>query len=510
MASLSSPYQSDTICEVVPDCAKIAGKLSASSVITGRRRVRIVPQSGQVYNLGSGGASTVNIMLQDGQSYLDPMSCVLSFSVKSWDSATAGNVCVPDDGAWSVFRRLLVSVNSTLFDDVDFVAKKANAELYASASQNWYDNVGSMLGMWKYSQGAYSFLGTGTGATKDVLLTKYNVVRDGTAGGGKVATWAKRVQSASAITSPTLPGNKFFVPLSLLSNFFRNDTLLPLRNMGQLMIQLNTASALEATYNSPAGTPNVQISDLTLEADFVSLHPEYVAMMDGLMETPGEHGVHIPFDAHLVATQNIAGGNTGVGQQSVIISKASQNLRSVQVVVQSQPGLSAGPYFKQSTFSSPGLVDIQVRIGSYYYPAFTSIGENRAFADLHNAFGSAGFENGSGLCDINNYYIATASDGTLWINNAGTWVQTNTTATSVGGAYHSDCWTWAYSFDQLRRAKLEQSGHPDLQGVNTLTSSGSQIVVQLNANPYEPSVLVGIVRFTRVLQIAGASTRIIG
>jgi hypothetical protein len=80
----------------------------------------------------------------------------------------------------------------------------------------------------------------------------------------------------------------------------------------------------------------------------------------------------------------------------------------------------------------------------------------------------------------------------------------------VGGAYHSDNWTWAYCFDQLRRAKLEQSGHPDLQGVNTLTSSGSQIVVQLNANPYEPSVLVGIVRFTRVLQIAGASTRIIG
>jgi hypothetical protein len=510
MASLSSPYQSDTICEVVPDCAKIAGKLSASSVITGRRRVRIVPQSGQVYNLGSGGASTVNIMLQDGQSYLDPMSCVLSFSVKSWDSGTAGNVCVPDDGAWSVFRRLLVSVNSTLFDDVDFLAKRANAELYASASQNWYDNVGSMLGMWKYSQGAYSFLGTGTGATKDVLLTKYNVVRDGTAGGGKVATWAKRVQSTSAITNPTLPGNKFYVPLSLLSNFFRNDTLLPLRNMGQLMIQLNTASALEATYNNPAGTPNVQISDLTLEADFVSLHPEYVSMMDMMMETPGEHGVHIPFDAHLVATQNITGGNTGGGQQSVIISKASQNLRSVQVVVQSQTGLSTGAFFKQSTFSNPGLVDVQVRIGSYYYPAFTSIGENRAFADLHNAFGSSGFENGSGLCDINNYYIATDSDGNLWINNAGTWVQTNTTATSVGGAYHSDCFTWAYCFDQLRRAKLEQSGHPDLQGVNTLTSSGSQIVVQLNAYPKEASVLVGIVRFTRVLQIAGASTRIIG
>ena len=58
-SALTSPYQDDSIREVVPKVAKLAGKLAQSSVITDRRRVRIVPQSGQSYTLGSGGTGTV-------------------------------------------------------------------------------------------------------------------------------------------------------------------------------------------------------------------------------------------------------------------------------------------------------------------------------------------------------------------------------------------------------------------------------------------------------------------
>jgi hypothetical protein len=39
---LQSPFQNDSIREVVPDVAKVAGELAASSVIQGRRRVRLV------------------------------------------------------------------------------------------------------------------------------------------------------------------------------------------------------------------------------------------------------------------------------------------------------------------------------------------------------------------------------------------------------------------------------------------------------------------------------------
>jgi hypothetical protein len=132
---------SDTIAEVVPDVAKVGGKLAMSSVITGRRRVRLVPQSGQNYSSGAS-SGIVNILIQDGQAYADLLSACLSFEVTVQDTATGGissatapatgasTAClaVLDDGAYSVFRRSLISVNSTLMDDTDFVPKKVNAE----------------------------------------------------------------------------------------------------------------------------------------------------------------------------------------------------------------------------------------------------------------------------------------------------------------------------------------------------------------------------------------------
>ena len=77
----------------------------------------------------------------------------------------------------------------------------------------------------------------------------------------------------------------------------------------------------------------------------------------------------------------------GDGRESVIVSKASQDLRSISVGVQPQAGLSALDYPKQSTWASPKFVDIQYRIGSLYFPAFTTIGEARSFMDMQNAYG---------------------------------------------------------------------------------------------------------------------------
>lgn len=523
----------DSIQEVVPDVAKVAGKLSASSVLTARRRVRIVPQSGQNYTVGaSGGANTVNILIQDGQSYADLLSAVLSFEVETY-SATAPNtdVIALDDGAYSVFRRALVSVNSTLMDDVDFVAKKANAELYATVAQDWYDNVGSMVGLWKHSTTVYASADSQVAfglnnpvsatATGNVMYDKYNIAK-------KLVQHAYNTQVvAGGASSASGQKNKFYVPVCLLSSFFRNEMLFPLRNAGQLYLQLNLASALEACVagSSATSAPAYRIKNLTLEMDFVDLHPTYVAMMDEIMEKPGDDGVRWAFDAHLVSAQNLQGGASGNGQQSVIISKASQNLRAIHTILQSQTGLSNPAYPKQSTFANPGFVDIQTRIGSLYFPAFTSIGEHRAFADLQNAYGSPASLDKMGICDLQNYYTASttangATQPTLSTNAPYWGGLQGTTIGSSGGAgagasYQalSDCFMWAYCFDKLKHAVLRGI---DLDGINTLTSSGSQIVVQLNANvgnaltSGEGAVLTGIVRFTRVLEIKGGATRVIG
>lgn len=508
-SALSSPFQMDGIAEVVPDYAKVAGKLTQSSVITGRRRVRLVPQSGQNYSSGNS-AGVVNILIQDGQAYADLLSATLSFNLTT-SNGTTTIITVCDDGAYSVFRRALISVNSTLMDDTDFLPKRVNAEIYSTASQNWYDSVGSMLGLWKYNTNAFTPAAAST--TQDAGVVKYNVLNkiNSNVGGWafKTASWTGASATLPSVATNTPYQNQFSVPLSLLTSFFRNDTLFPCRNAGQLYVQLNLASAVEALYaaGGTAGTPAYSITNLTLELDFVDLHPTYLSMMDDIIEAPGGQGVQWAFDAHMTATQSIAATS---GQQSVIVSKASQNMRSLQVVVQPTGGLNSALWLPQSTFSNPGSIDIQYRIGSLYYPAFTSIGEARQFMDLQNAFGSPESVDKSGLVDAWNYYLHTTSGATptASANNRGADSVVATGSGGTGNAFaFADMWTYAYCFDRLKHAKFHGV---DLDGVNTLTSAGSQMVVQLNCDPIEASQLTAFVRFTRVLKLAGGSTQVVG
>lgn len=491
---LQSPFMEDGIREVVPNVAKVAGSLAASSVIQGRRRVRLVPQSGQNYQVqGAGGANTINFLIQDGQSYADLLSAVLSFEVTVYDTANANGTTISlDDGAFSVFRRALVSVNSTLMDDIDLLPKKVLQELYPTVDQSWYDNVGSWMGLWKMNCGQYGQSAPGAASTPAGFVGKYDV-------GIKQAAFAANVQGTQAGDAPAGGQNKFAIPVCMLSSFFRNEMLYPLRNAGQLYLQINLNDAISAcvAYRADANAvaPAFKISNLTMEMDFVDLHPSYISMMDEVMEDPSSSGVRWPFDAHLVSAQNM---QAGAGPQSVIVSKASQNLRAISVGIQPQAGLSLTTYPKNSTWANGGFTDIQYRIGSLYYPAFTSIGEHRAYFDLQNAYGSPASLDKSGVIDTDNYYLTTAP------------------ATSIKAGQSqafADCWLHAYCFDRLKHARLDGV---DLDGVNTLTTSGSQIVVQLNRSgaagvaAIAAPVMTAVLRFTRVLEVKGGATRVIG
>jgi hypothetical protein len=433
---LQSPFMEDGIHEVVPDVGKLGSKLSASSVIAARRRVRIVPQSGQNYTIGAGGgANTINILIQDGQSYADLLSAALNFEVEVYDSGNAsGTTLALDDGAFCVFRRALVSLNSTLMDDIDLLPKKVLQETYATVDDSWYSTVGSWMGLYKAGSGG-AFGVSNDGVT---FVGKYDVP-------DKVALAASRqfFAGTAGLTAPTVPGqNKYTVPVCMLSSFFRNETLFPLRNAGQLYLQLNLQDALTACVGGTTGAnpivPNYRIKNLTLDMDFVDMHPMYLSMMDSVMERPEEDGVRWPFDAHLVSAQNLPSGD---GPQSVILSKASQNMRQIAVGIQPQAGLSLVGYPKNSTWANPGFVDIQTRIGSLYFPAFNSIGEQRAYSDLQNAYGSPASLDKSGLVDVRNYYQSTPA-GTSFVPGP-------TTAKN-----YSDMWLWSYCFDRLKHAKL--------------------------------------------------------
>ncbi len=489
---LQSPFMEDDVRQIVPNFAKVAGKLSTSSPLQGRRRIRVVPQSGTTYTIaGAGGANTINFLLSDGQAYADLLSAVISFEVITYDQANGQgqSVVALDDGAFSVFRRCLVSVNSTLCDDVDYVAKKVLHEAYATLDQSWYDNVGSWLGLYKANTAAF-----GVGAN-GAYVSKYSA-------GAKIGLASTITQGylnqANQLLPPAGNRNKFSIPVCLLTSFFRNELLFPLRNAGQLFLQLNLASAVEAcvafaTTGTNVPSPAFEIRDITMEIDMIDLHPNYIALMDEIMTKQGEAGVRWAFDSHLTTTTNLQPSD---GAQSVIVSKASQNMRQISVGVQPQAGLSRLDYPKNSTWANAGFEDIQVRLGSQYYPSFTSIGEHRAYMDLQNAYGSPASLDKSGLIDIYNYYVSTPA------------------GLAMTGANYSDMWLWSYCFDRLKHASMAGGEAPDLDGVNTLSSSGSQIVVQWNARPVSASlgavVMTTLCRFTRILELKDGATRVVG
>lgn len=484
MSVLNSAQMYDSIQEIVPEVAKVSKTLSASSVLTGRRRVRLIAQNGQSFTstAGTGGAQNINFLVQDGGAFLDPTSMVLSFDLTTWDAtpnAPAGNRVVVDDGAWSVFQRMLVSVNSTLMDDIDNLGKKVNTQIYPTVSQSWYDGPGSFMGLWKFSKGAY-----GSGAAGLAASTKYDVATH-------LAQMGACTFSAGGAALPAGSKNKFMIPLSLLSGFFANEQILPLPHMGQLQIQFNVADALTACVaNAANATCAFRLDNVTLEADFIEVHPTYGALIARLARD--EEGLLMPFDAHLVSSQDLAGSPGATSQYNVVFSKATQNLRAITVYQQLKAGLRQPVYPKTSTFSNNGFYSIQYRIGSLYFPAYPSIGSHRAFADLQSAHGRPGNDlEHSGLCDAFNFYGATTIDA----NNA----------LATGNA--SDCFLHAYCFDKLKAAMLHGV---ELDGINTMSASGAQAVVQIQCAPPADTVMGAVIRYTRILKIQNGAVSVVG
>lgn len=485
MSVLNSAQMYDSIQEIVPEVAKVSKTLSASSVLTGRRRVRLIAQNGQTFTstAGTGGAQNINFLVQDGGAFLDPTSMVLSFDLTTWDASanppTNANKVVVDDGAWSVFQRMLVSVNSTLMDDIDNLGKKVNTQIYPTVSQSWYDGPGSFMGLWKFSKAAY-----GSGAIGALVAsTKYDVANH-------LAQMAACTQPAAGITLPAGSKNRFMIPLSLLSGFFAQEQLYPIPHMGQLQIQFNLADAMTACVASAAAAvPAFRLDNVTLEADFIEVHPTYGALIARLARD--EEGLLMPFDAHLVSSQDLPASDT-TSQYNVVFSKATQNLRSITVYQQNKAGLSKAVYPKTSTFANNGFYSIQYRIGSLYFPAYPSIGTHRAFADLQSAHGRPGNDlEHSGLCDAFNFYGTT----TLNAQNA----------LATGNA--SDCFLHAYCFDKLKAAMLHGV---ELDGINTMSASGAQAVVQIQCAPPADTVMGAVIRYTRILKIQNGAVSVTG
>jgi hypothetical protein len=458
--------------EVVPDAAMVKG-VSRSSLLTGRRRVRLQPQTGTT----AAPNSIIQFVLADSSSLLDLNSVVLSCTV----TTTGTGDTAMDDGPAFV-RRATIALNGTNVDDTDLANRFANANVYAGADRAWYNGAGSFANYWAQNPSLAV-----SGATYPG--TSYNV---GDVSGCLVAA---SVRDKAAV--------QMGWPLGLVSKFFATKQYLPLQQCGELVIQLlcdtNANALIQRTGNTDGA---YTLTNIFLEADFVQPHYLYQEMLNRVSQMEGEQCVVVPFNAVISAQSQ---GITASGQANIVTSLATNNLRKV-ILTQSPVTEATINYPLQSAFANNSLTGVQFRVGSLYFPSQEATNTASIFWMTQSAFNyGEPIHHRNGCIDYN---LFTKSTGPA---PAGF----NITSATGGGAngrqqYWGDSCVVAYGFDNAKGTEPL-----DADGISVLGQAGSQIVSLMRIAPNGTYWTNGVVfnvhlERTRYLVLRNGALRIEG
>lgn len=459
-SQLAANFMGVPVEEIVPDAAMVKG-VSRSSLLTGRRRVRLQPQtSASVGTWTSAQAGTsangqiIQFVLADSTSLLDLNSIVFSCTSQVFGTNAAGATgsCMDDGPAF--IRRITVSLNGTVIDDTDNAHRFANANVYAGTDRSWYNGAGSFAGYWTQNPG----MAVGTGAYS--ATASQPIVGDLS---GALLAASQRYQTAT--------GFQGAYPLSLVSTLFRCKQYLPLSQCGELVIQIVLASPGEAVYqrgvaqNAAQTAGGYALSDIFLEADFVQPHYMYQEMLNRVTQLEGEQGLVVAYDATIGAQGQSL---TSSGSQNIITSLATNNLRRVQLTFTPTNWLATSSYPTVSCFPNNNLTEVQFRIGSLYFPSQPANSVGRIWWMTQSAYnGGDPIHHNNGVIDYN-LFVKTSNPAAP--------------ASSLGtfGApqqVFGDSCVVAYSFDCLKGGEELMA-----DGISVLGQAGSQIVTIVNVN----------------------------
>lgn len=492
-STVISPFHGLPLQEVVPDAMEVKG-VSKSSLLTGRRRIRFQPQSGTTANPGS----IVQFVLADSSCLLDVNSMVISYNaVTAGTSGTASLVTLDDGPAWC--RRVQVSINGQLLDDTDNAHRNANAQVLMNADRSWYSGPGSFAGYWNQNSdlaNTYQWPDA-SGAVATAPKRFGDVVAGGT--NAAYRTGGYNGGNTSQVTTVRMSQA---IPMGLLSSSLRCKQYWPLSQMGELVIQLTLAQNAEAivNYGSADTGAAYQLQDIFIECDLISPHYMYQELLNKVTQMEGEHGLVIPVDTTIVAQgQSIPGG---AAESSIVVSRATNNLRKVFVTNTPTAALSSATYPSVSCFPSAGFQQVQFRIGSLYFPSQPANSLARAFWMTQAAFGSPTNDRG-GVANIYTYGNNTASSGTITggaVTNA-----TTLPYASPLGLRFSDSFVLGYSFDNYKGGEAL-----DADGVSVLGQAGSQLVCVVRNAPAEAITPTISLIATKYIQLKDGALKILG
>jgi hypothetical protein len=252
---------------------------------------------------------------------------------------TASNpINLLDDGP-SIFRRVQVILNGSLVDDVDRANAAANIELLSSAGPDNYKSDLSFANYWKFNE------------TLSV----------------DAPTSQNDVEAHATEMTLDLSGNAYQVawPMGLIAPSLRCNKYLPIRNAGEMVLQLTLAQNSEAIWNVAGNGASYTFNDIFLEVDFVVPHPMFASLLDRLCQLESEPGLTIPIMSRIVSSgQAIQATPNSISESSIVTSRATTNLRTLFYANMPTSGLNSYAWPTVSCFPDYGLAGFQCRVGS--------------------------------------------------------------------------------------------------------------------------------------------------
>lgn len=433
--ALNANFMGLPVEEVVPDAAMVKG-VSRSSLLTGRRRIRIQPQTGT----SAAANSIIQFVLADSSSLLDLNSAVISYTITTTGT---GDVTLDDGPAWC--RRATIALNGTNIDDTDLANRWAAAQVIAGADRSTYNGPLSFAGYWAQnnqmpSGTAYPSVSYATGDLSGAMV------------------------SASVRYKA---GQQLACPLSLISKFFATKQYLPLSQCGELVIQLLCAANAEAVFQRSGATDGAySLTNIFLEVDMVQPHYLYAEMLNRVTQLEGEQGVVVPFNAVISAQgQSVAAGTQS---PNIVTSLATNNLRKVVVTLSPTDYLGNINYPAVSAFGNHSLTSVQFRCGSLYFPSQAAVNQGSIWWMTSSAFnGGEPLHVRNGIVDYQTFTKTTGA-GPVGFNVTGV----------TQKQYWADSCVIGYGFDNYK------GGEPlDADGISVLGQAGSQLVTLLSIAP---------------------------
>ena len=464
--ALNANFMGLPVEEVVPDAAMVKG-VSRSSLLTGRRRIRLQPQTGT----SAAANSIIQFVLADSSSLIDLNSAVLQYTITTTGT---GDVSLDDGPAWC--RRATVALNGTNIDDTDLANRWSNAQVYAGADRSTYNGPLSFAGFWAQNPGMPS--GTTYPST----------------------TYAQSDVSGALVSSSVRykAGAQYAIPLSLISKFFATKNYVPLMAAGELVVQLLCASNAEAIFQRPGNTDgSYTLTNIFLEVDMVQPHFLYSELINRVTQLEGEQGVVIPFNAVISAQGQSV---TASGQANIVTSLATNNLRKVIVTMSPTDYLASINYPSVSSFGNHSLTGLQFRCGSLYFPSQECTNTAAIWWMTSSAFaGGEPLHVRNGIIDYQTF-TKTTGPGPVGFNVTGV----------TQKQYWADSCVVGYGFDNYK------GGEPlDADGISVLGQAGSQLVTLLRIAPngtYFPNGVTPNVHLerTRYLVLKNGALRVEG